>query len=210
MNILHIGATGLVGGLVLTRLLDAPQVTRVVAPTRRPLEIRRPALLNPVVDFEALPADADWWAVDAVICTLGTTMADAGSKPAFRRVDHDYPLMVARIARQAGAQIYALNSAMGANPRSSIFYNQVKGELEDALAGLGYPSLALVRPGLIDGVRRHPRQGEGRALAVSRLLRPLLPMRFRPSRAGRIADALVEAALHPRPGIHRVEADALA
>ena len=210
MDILHIGATGLVGRLVLARLLDSPDVTRVVAPTRRPLDIQHPALMNPVVDFEALPDDADWWAVDAVICTLGTTMADAGSKRAFRRVDHDYPLMVARLARDAGANTYALNSAMGANARSLIFYNKVKGELEDALAGLGYPSLALVRPGLIDGERSHKRPGEGRALAVSRLLRPLLPMRVRPSRAERIADALMHAALHPRPGIHRIEASALA
>ena len=210
MNILHIGATGLVGGLVLTRLLATSEVTRVVALTRRPLDIQHPELLNPVVDFEALPEDADWWAVDAVICTLGTTMADAGSKAAFRRVDHDYPLLVARLARNAGAQSYALNSAMGANAQSSIFYNRVKGELEEALAALGYPSLALVRPGLIDGERRHKRQGEGRALAVSRLLRPVLPKRFRPSRADRIADVLVQAALHPRPGIHRIESSALA
>lgn len=210
MNILHIGATGLVGRSVLTRLLDAPQVTRVVAPTRRSLPVQHPALVNPVVDFEALPEDADWWAVDAVICTLGTTLADAGSRAAFRRVDHDYPLLVARLARNAGATTYALNSAMGANARSSIFYNRVKGGLEAALAGLGYPSLALVRPGLIDGERSHKRPGEGRMLAVSRLLRPVLPMKFRPSRAGRIADALVDAALHPRPGIHRVEAGALA
>lgn len=99
MNILHIGATGLVGGLVLARLLDAPQVARVIAPTRRSLELEHPALVNPRVDFEALPVDADWWNVDAVICTLGTTMADAGSKAAFRRVDNDYPLLVARLAR---------------------------------------------------------------------------------------------------------------
>lgn len=210
MKILHIGATGLVGRLVLARLLDASQVTHLVAPTRRPLEIEHPALMNPLVDFDALPEDADWWAVDAVICTLGTTMADAGSKAAFHRVDHDYPLQVARLARNAGACTYALNSAMSANARSSIYYNRVKGELEDALTRLGYSSLAFVRPGLIDGERNQKRPGEARALTISRLLRPILPMRFRPSRAGRIADALVEAAVHPRPGIHHIEAGALA
>ena len=217
MQVLHVGATGLVGQLVLSRLLDAPGVSRVIAPTRRPLvvasaiesAIGRHALLNPVVDFEALPATAGWWAVDAVICTLGTTMADAGSKPAFRRVDHDYPLLVARLARDHGASTFALNSAMGANARSSIFYNRVKGELEDALATLGFPSLVVVRPGLIDGERARVRAGEGRALAVSRLLGPMLPKRFRPSRAVRIADALVDAVLHPRPGRHTVEADQL-
>lgn len=210
MKILHVGATGLVGRLVLARLLEAPQVARVVAPTRRSLGMTDPRLHNPVVDFEALPEDAEWWAVDAVICTLGTTIADAGSQAAFRRVDHDYPLQVARLARRHGASAYALNSAMGANARSSIFYNRVKGELEDALAALDYPSLVLVRPGLIDGERTRPRAGEGRALAVSRVLRPLLPMKWRPSRATEIADALVDAALHPVPGRHVVEAAALA
>ena len=210
MNILHVGATGLVGKLVLQRLLESPRVARVVAPTRRPLGIAHPHLSNPVVDFDALPVDADWWAVDAVICTLGTTIADAGSQAAFRRVDHDYPLQVGALARRRGARTYALNSAMGANARSSIFYNRVKGELEDALIALGYPSLVLVRPGLIDGERTQSRPGEARMLAVSRLLRPLLPRQWRPSRAARIADALVDAALDPPSGISVVEAGRLA
>ena len=209
MNILHVGASGLVGRLVLDRLLASPLVTHVTAPTRRPLDTQHPRLHNPVVDFEALQEDARWWAVDAVICTLGTTMADAGSQAAFRRVDHDYPLKVAQLAHRHGAKCYALNSALGADARSSIFYNRVKGELEDALVALDYPSLVLVRPGLIDGERTTPRAGEGRALAVSHLLRPLLPMKWRPSRATRIADALVEAALHQQPGRRVVDAGAL-
>ena len=98
--------------------------------------------------------------MDAVICTLGTTLADAGSRDAFRRVDHDYPLQVARLARRHGAGTFALNSALGANARSSIFYNRVKGELEAALAALDYPALVLVRPGLIDGDRSQWRPGE--------------------------------------------------
>lgn len=210
MKVLHVGATGLVGRLVLARLLQSPPIEQVVAPTRRALQITHPRLLNPVVDFEALPGDAEWWAVDAVVCTLGTTIADAGSQAAFRRVDHDYPLQVATLARAHGATAYALNSAMGANAGSSIFYNRVKGALEDALGALGYPSLVLVRPGLIDGDRERPRMGEGVALAASRLLRPLLPNKWRPSRADRIADALVKAVLDPPPGRSIVEAELMA
>lgn len=210
MNILHVGATGLIGQQVLPRLLDNPQVTRVIAPTRRLLGIEHPRLLNPVIDFDALPQDAEWWQVDAVICTLGTTMADAGSEAAFRRVDHDYPLQVGKLARQHGADAYVLNSAMGADATSHIFYNRVKGELETALAALDYPSLTLVRPGLIDGDRKQSRPGEAGMLAISRILRPLLPMKWRPSRAGLIADALVEAALNPMLGRTVVEADRLA
>jgi Predicted nucleoside-diphosphate-sugar epimerases len=200
MNILHVGATGLVGKLVLQRLLAHPLIAQVVAPTRSALGFPHSRLLNPVVDFDALPEDADWWSVDAVICTLGTTIKQAGSKDAFRRVDHDYPLHVAKLARARGARTYALNSAFGANAGSSIFYNQVKGELETALAALDFPSLVLVQPGLIDGQREEPRPGEAFALTVSRALRPLLPPKWRPSRAERIAEALVEAALHAPPG----------
>ncbi len=210
MEILHVGATGLVGRLVLPRLLAASQVSRVVAPTRAPLEFSDPRLVNPVVDFEALPTDAAWWDVDAVVCTLGTTMAHAGSREAFRRVDLDYPLQVARHGRQHGARVFALNSAMGADPDSRVFYNRVKGELETALDALGFPSLVLVRAGLIDGERQERRPGERAALAVSRALRPLLPRRWRPSRATRIADALVAGVLAPQPGRQVVEAADLA
>ena len=200
MKILRVGATGLVGQLVLARLLESPGVARVVAPTRRPLALRHPALENPVVDFDALPADAPWWAVDAAICTLGTTLAVAGSRDAFRRVDHDYPLAVARLARGQGARTFVLTSAMGADAHSSVFYNRVKGELEEAIAALDYPTLVVVRPGLIDGERSERRPAEAAALVVSRALRPLLPAKWRPSRAARIADALAAAALAPPPG----------
>ena len=210
MEILHVGATGLVGRLVLPRLLAASQVSRVVAPTRAPVEVSDPRLLNPVVDFEALPTDVAWWDVDAVVCTLGTTMARAGSREAFRRVDRDYPLQVARHARQHGARVFALNSAMGADPESRVFYNRVKGELEAALDALGFPSLVMVRPGLIDGERQERRPGERAALVLSRVLRPLLPRGWRPSRAARIADALVAGVLAPTPGRVLVEAEALA
>src|SRR5690606_23303687 len=90
-RLLLAGATGLVGDITLQRALASPRVQHVVAPTRRPLAAH-PKLLNPIIDFDALPDAADWWRVDAVACALGTTIRDAGSQDAFRRVDHDYPL----------------------------------------------------------------------------------------------------------------------
>ncbi|MEG0183576.1 MAG: NAD-dependent dehydratase, partial [Stenotrophomonas sp.] len=109
MKVMLVGSTGLVGGQVLRALLDDARCEAVVAPTRRPLGMADPALLNPVVDFAALPRDADWWAVDAVVCALGTTLKQAGSRDAFARVDHDYPLQVAARARAAGAHAFVLN-----------------------------------------------------------------------------------------------------
>lgn len=203
------GATGLVGRHVLSQLLLDDTVVRVVAPTRRPLPAAHAKLLNPVVDFDALPQQADWWQVDAVICTLGSTMKQAGSREAFSRIDHDYPLQVARHALDGGALSYALNSAMGADPHSRFFYNRVKGALERDLSALGYVSLTLVRPGLIDGTRGEPRLAEHLAGLALRALAPVLPRRLRVNPAERIAAALVDAALQARPGTHVVPAQDL-
>jgi len=154
MRVMLLGATGLVGGLALPRLLDDPRCSGVVAPTRRPLGMTHGKLENPILAFDALPAAPEWARVDAVICALGSTIAQAGSREAFHRIDHDYPLAFARLAQAQGAQTYVLNSAAGANPQSSIFYSRVKGELERDLRALGFHSLTLVRPGLIGGEQR--------------------------------------------------------
>ncbi|MBB5885866.1 NAD-dependent dehydratase [Xanthomonas sp. LMG 8992] len=206
MNILLAGATGLVGGHALRQLLADPACSAVIAPTRRALELTHSKLHNPVLDFDALPAQAPWWQVEAAICALGTTMRQAGSREAFRRVDHDYPLAIARLLRQHGAAAFALNSALGADPQSWAFYNRVKGELENDLRALGFPSLTLVRPGLIGGERAQRRRGEHAASVVLRALGPLLPRRYRINPAERIAAALVAAALQPRPGVQVIDA----
>ncbi len=210
MKVMLVGATGLVGGHVLQQLLEDPRCDAVVAPTRRPLAHADPALHSPVVDFERLPVDAPWWAVDAVICALGSTIKQAGSREVFARIDHDYPLQVATLAQAHGAHAFVLNSAMGADAGSRIFYNQVKGRLEQDLRGLGYRSLTLVRPGLIGGERSERRTGEHLASLVLGALGPVLPRAWRINPAATIATAMVEAALAPRPGVQIVDAAALA
>ena len=203
MKLLLVGATGLVGRHVLDMALVDARVENVVALTRRPLP-DQPKLLAPAVDFERLPDDADWWRADATICALGTTMRVAGSKDAFRRVDHDYPLAVARLARQHGTPTFVLNSAMGADPSSRFFYNRVKGELERDLAKLGFQSLTLVRPGLIGGKRDEPRPAEQVASLVLGVLNPILPRGLRSNPAKTIARAMLDAAVAARPGRHVV------
>jgi uncharacterized protein YbjT (DUF2867 family) len=208
MRLLLVGATGLVGSHVLRQALADARVERVVAPARRALP-EHPKLEPQLVDFEHLPAEAPWWRADALICTLGTTIKTAGSREAFRRVDHDYPLAVARLARQHGTPTYVLNSAMGANASSGIFYNRVKGELERALADVGFSSLTYVRPGLIGGDREEFRPAERAATVALRALGPLLPRRFRLNPAEKIARALIEAALRAEPGVHVVNSESL-
>jgi uncharacterized protein YbjT (DUF2867 family) len=203
MKLLLMGSTGLVGHHVLDFALADRRVDAVVALVRRGLP-EHTKLLTQTVDFERLPEDAPWWRVDAVICTLGTTMRTAGSKEAFRRVDHDYPLAVARLTRRHGTPTFVLNSAIGADPSSRFFYNRVKGELERDLATLGFPSLTFVRPGLIGGKREEARPVEQVAALALRFLNPILPRRLRINPAERIAHALVNAAVTARLGTHLV------
>ena len=209
MKLILAGATGLVGRHVLALALEDPRVDIVIAPTRRALP-DHPRLRAPLVDFDRLPEDADWWQADAVVCALGTTIKAAGSRDAFRRVDFEYPLAIARLARRHGTHVYALNSAKGADPASRIFYSRTKGELEHALQGLSFDSLTFVRPGLIGGEREAPRVGEHVASLVLGALHPLLPRAWRINPAARIAHSLLEAAIAARPGMHIVDSAALA
>jgi len=207
-TLMLVGATGLVGSAVLRQAQADARATRIVAPTRRKLP-PHPKLENPLVDFEHLPADPAWWAVDGVICTLGTTIRKAGSQEAFRQVDHDYPLAVAKLARQHGAHAFALNSATGADPRSRFFYNRVKSEVEEAIRGVGFPSLTIVRPALIGGDREESRPAEFVAMRLLRLAEPLLPRRYRVVPHERIATALLEAAITAPSGEHLIESEAV-
>jgi uncharacterized protein YbjT (DUF2867 family) len=199
MRLLLVGSSGLVGQHVLGLALADPRVTEVVALVRRPIP-GHPKLVAPLVDFEKLPDGAGWWRAGAVICTLGTTMRAAGSGPAFRRVDKDYPLAVARLARQHGTPAYVLNSSMGADPSSRFLYTRVKGEVERELASLGFRSLSILRPGLIGGQRQEWRAAESLGGIALGLLAPVLPRRLRINPAARIAHVMMDAAVAAMPG----------
>lgn len=208
-TLLILGATGLVGARLLAFALDDRRFERITAPTRRPLS-PSDRLVNPIVDFEQLPADARWWQADAVVCALGTTLAQAGSREAFRRVDHDYVLTAALHARRAGAGTFVLNSSLGADPASGSFYLRVKGEIEQDLRAVGFGSLTLVRPSLLDGgPRPDSRPGEALGLVFARLLRPLLPRRVRAVSTERVARAMLQAALAAPAGVQVIESERL-
>ncbi|MFM0047772.1 NAD(P)H-binding protein [Paraburkholderia sediminicola] len=208
MNLLVVGSTGLVGRHVLDAALGDSKIDRVVALARRALPVH-PKLHALQVDFDHLPEDAEWWKADAVICALGTTMRVAGTRQAFRQVDHDYPLAVARLAHRHGTPVFVLNSAIGADVASRFFYNRVKGDVERELAGIGFTAITYVRPGVISGFREEFRIGEQALVVALMLSRRLLPRRWHLNPAPRIAGALIEAAISPAPGIHIVTSDRL-
>lgn len=207
LRLLLLGATGAVGREVLAQALSVPRVAQVIAPTRRALAAHD-KLLNPVTDFTQLDAAASWWRADAVVCALGTTIKVAGSQPAFAAVDRDLVIDTARLARQAGATRMALNSSLGASAQGN-FYLRTKAEAEEGVRALGYPSLTIVRPSLIAAERDTVRPGEVAGLWVSRALGPLIPRRYRPVTAARIARALLEAALQGLPGNRTIESELL-
>lgn len=209
-RLLLLGATGHVGQHVLRQALSDPRIGSVVAPVRRVIPPHRKLIAPTMSDFDALDETASWWEVDAVICALGTTLSTAGSKAQFRKVDHDYPLSFARIARAKGAQAFVLNSAIGANSRSRFFYNRVKGELEDDLSTLGFGSLTYVRPGVIGGDREEFRLTERALVKGLRLVGPVLPKRFRLNPPQKIAQCLLNATVTRHPGAHIVTSDLMA
>ncbi len=211
LSLLLVGATGAVGQAVLRQALAEKRITRIVAPTRRPLEAGfagNPRLLNPVIDFARLPEEAAWWKVDAVVCTLGTTIKVAGSQAAFAAVDRDLPIAFARLAREAGATRYALNSSLGASARGS-FYLRTKAEAEQGIIDLGFASTTIVRPSLIDTERQDARRGEQAGLMFARVLRPLIPRRYRAVSPEAIAAALLRGILEGQSGVRVVESEAL-
>lgn len=209
-RLLILGATGQVGRHLLRLALDHPAVSAVTAPTRRPLTPRS-RLLNPIVDYRRLPDAAAWWAADAAACALGTTLRQAGSREAFREVDHDHVLTAARHTRAAGTPAFLFVSSMGAKASARAFYLRVKGETEDDLAALGFPSLTLLRPGLMDpGSERHDsRPTESLALTVMRWANPIVPRRYRTVDTAAVAAVLLARALAREPGRCVLESEAL-
>ncbi|WP_266169519.1 oxidoreductase [Dyella subtropica] len=202
-HVLLAGATGLTGNFVLRELLADRDVARILAPTRRPLP-PSPRLENPVGMLHRLLPQLQP-PVDVVICCLGTTIRHAGSREAFRMADFDLPLALGQKARKLGARHYLVISSLGASPASRTFYNQVKGELEQALGKQGWPQLTVVRPSLLLGPRQEFRLME----KIAAPLAWVLTGRWRGIQAEVVARALCQLARTPGGGLRIVESDEL-
>ncbi|KRH99961.1 NAD(P)H-binding protein [Curvibacter sp. PAE-UM] len=188
------GATGLVGREILEGLLADPTVTAVHSLGRRTPATQHPKLVAHVVDFAALPPLPP---ADELYLALGTTIKVAGSQAAFRALDHDANLAVAQAALAAGVKKMGLVSAMGADAHSKIFYNRVKGELEDALTQMPFEGIVIARPSLLVGDRevlgQAKRSGEVLGAAIAKVLGFLIPANLKPIQASSVAQALLAA-----------------
>lgn len=207
------GATGLVGRELLLLLLNSPEVDAVIAPVRRPLSLAHQKLAAPLVEFDDPAALAALPPADDVFCCLGTTIRKAGSQAAFRTVDHDYPLAAARAARAAGAKQFLVVTAVGADAKSGVFYSRVKGELEQALAGLAFPGgVKVFHPSLLMGDRAERRPAEAIAMGLMSATAGLFvgPLKkYRAIEGAGVARGLLRAALHEPEGNAVYEGESL-
>ena len=205
MKVALFGSTGLIGKNVLKLLVRLDQVERVFCPVRSVPALSEYGILEgaakvdfEVVDFEHVDTLREKFAgLDAAICGLGTTIKQAGSKPAQEKIDVRLPLSLAAVAKKAGVRHFLCVSAQGANTHSPFFYNRLKGMLEEGLTMMNFEALTLVRPSLLLGKHKDKRFGEelmqkifGRHLAI-------LPARIRPVFAESVAAHLVASMLKP-------------
>lgn len=203
------GASGLVGSALTRMLPENSGYDQVHILVRKELNLAHPKLFQHVVDFSRLAEyPFDFVATDAY-CALGTTIAIAGSKEAFYRVDHDYVLSFAQLSKQLGATGFFVVSSMGANPKSSIFYNKVKGEMEEGVKNCGFDRLGIFRPSLLLGPRVEKRAGEKFAGAMMKLLNFMIPAKYKAIHVDKVAAGMMAKALTGEPGIFTWESDQL-
>ncbi len=205
LRVLLAGATGLVGGHCLTRLLADEDIGKVTVFARRALERTHPKLTFHVVNFDHLGDHAEMIDADAALCCLGTTQRAAGSPEAFAKVDHIYVAELARLAVTRRVSRFVLVSAVGADPGSPVFYNRIKGRAETAVSELPFEAVHILRPSLLLGARPEPRPVEDWS-------KPFVPFwslflrgpfsRYRPVAAETVAARMVELAKSAQEGVH--------
>jgi uncharacterized protein YbjT (DUF2867 family) len=199
------GGTGLVGGALLRRLLQDDSYDKVVSVGRRAIAIQDPKLIQVETDF-ATPAFDALPVPSVAFSCLGTTIRKAGSRHAFRKVDHDAVVAFAEGAKRRGADTFIHVSSLGANIKSATFYSAVKGETERDVGSLGFPSVYALRPSILDGDRPESRPGEYMGLLVGRVLAPILG-KYRPTLVDAVVETMIALARAPAPGVHVVEPD---
>jgi uncharacterized protein YbjT (DUF2867 family) len=199
-----LGASGLVGGHLLRLLVDEPAYTEVCVLTRRPLGVEHGKVREAVIDFDNPESYRGRLAVDDLFCCLGTTIKKAGSQRAFRNVDFDAPVAIARAGRSEGARQFVIVTAVGADPKSQVFYSRVKGEAEAALTALDFPKgLKIFRPSMLIGDRVERRPAERIVMAVMRATSGIFVggmTVYRAIDAADVARAMVHAATREEGG----------
>jgi uncharacterized protein YbjT (DUF2867 family) len=208
---LIVGSTGLIGGYTLKCLYNDPTYLEVTALVRKPLLERHRKLKEVITDFTNLEKTLSSAAANDFYCCLGTTIKKAGSQENFSKVDSSLVVDMARVMKERGAEQCIVISAMGANSTSKVFYNRIKGEMEEALKRLDFPCLRIIRPSLLLGHREEFRFGEKVAILMSPFWKLFLVgslKKYAPVEAEAVARFMVKVA-HEGPvmGVHIYESD---
>lgn len=206
------GATGLVGGHLLKLLLDSQYYKKVTVLTRRSLNLSNEKVCELIINFDELEKHQSLLHADQVFCCLGSTMKKAGSKQQFTKIDHDYPLNLARLTKHHGSNDFMLISAIDANPDSLFLYNKIKGQTERDIKKLGFNTFHIIRPSLIIGERQEKRPLEEITGKMSMVLNKLLfgqLKKYRSIHAEQIAKAMFAIAQNNKHGTHIHQSDEL-
>lgn len=200
---LVVGASGLVGRALVFELLKCKNYLKVIVLVRNDLVLKHPKLEQHIIDFDNLADYSHVINADDVFCCLGTTNAQTPDKTLYRKIDLVYPLAVAQLALQNKASHFIMVSAMGADKQSTIFYNKLKGEAEEAVMQLNYPSISIVRPALLLGSRKKMRPAEQIAQYLFKVINPLMigPLKVgKAIKAEIVAKAMLKLAKQAKPG----------
>ncbi|WP_404350913.1 oxidoreductase [Sutcliffiella horikoshii] len=212
-NALLIGATGLVGAYVKEEILQNSDYNNLTTFVRNQTNENHPKLKEVKIDFENMSDYKEHFKVDDLFICLGTTKKKAGTQEKFRKVDYDYVVEAARLAKESGVTKIAVVSAIGADENSRFFYNQVKGEMEQAVSAIGITSTYFFRPSLLLGDRNEFRLGERVGEVLGTVIQPLLRgnlQKYRSVHGQTVAKAMVKFLKDGRDGVHTVESDLIA
>ncbi len=191
-------------------LINDPLIKGITIFVRKELNLNNSKLKQVVVDFEKLESYKEHFKVDHVFCCLGTTIKTAGSKDAFLKVDYTYVVESAKVAKSQGVKCFSVVSSMGANGKSKIFYNRVKGDMENALQKIDFPTLHIFRPSLLIGERKEIRRGEKIGAAISRafsfaFIKGL--KKYKPIQGSLVAKSMLDHAKAKTQGLQIIESD---
>ena len=204
------GSSGLIGSNLLDILLQEAFYDEVLILVRKELAIQHPKLSQLVIDFDQLETYANQLTGHAIFCCLGTTRHKTPDRAIYRKIDHDYPLILAQLAHKNGVEQYHLVSSVGANAASSTFYIKTKGETEADIQQVNFPALHIYRPSLLTGNRTEKRVEEKIVTGLFKIIDPLLfggLKKYRSIKAKTVAAAMYKQSIKTNTGLFIYESD---
>ena len=199
------GASGLVGKELVQKMINSDQYRLIYVLSRKKSGLVNEKIRELVIDFESIGQLKFDEPIDDAFCSLGTTMKQAGSRENFKKVDYEYVVALASLVKQSGASKFIVISAMGANSKSAVFYNKIKGMTEDALKDIGFTQLIILRPSLLLGERAEKRFAEGLSGIFMKAFNFLIPDNYKAIKAERVAGSMLKMALKSEENVLIVE-----